>query len=182
MLHWQKIICSVLYMLSSIVCCDFCIHVDSSSGSWAHPIVLCVPNRVGASSQSTWDSFPPSPSTMKEPLTQVTLVITKHVNLTSREQSEPLSCADRQELRKILKIMETGPSYRMGLPHQTVWDLIGTSYWGDPLNVGGSNTIKISSARRREASCIWLNILSHSLINHMVKAATRTPSHLHVTL
>ena len=92
------------------------------------------------------------------------------------------SCANQQELRKISKIMETRPSYRMGFLHQTVWDLIGTTYWGDPLNVGGSSTVNISGARRREANCIWLNIPSHSFINHLVKAVTHTPSHLHATL
>ena len=32
-------------------------------------------------------------------------------------QSRPLSCADKQEIRETFKIMETGPSYWMGLLH-----------------------------------------------------------------
>lgn len=74
------------------------------------------------------------------------------------------------------------PSYWMGLPHQTVWGLFGTSYQGDPLNVGRSNTINIFGTIRRAASCTWLNILSHSLISHLVKVVTCTPSHIHMTL
>jgi len=31
--------------------------------------------------------------------------------------------------------------FRMGLIHQMVWGLIGTSYRRDPLNIGGSNTV-----------------------------------------
>jgi len=29
----------------------------------------------------------------------------------------------------------------MGLLHQKVWGLVGTSYQGDRMNVGGSNTV-----------------------------------------
>ena len=64
----------------------------------------------------------------------------------------------------------------MGFPHQTVSGLVGTSYWGDPLNVGGSNTVNIFGARRRTANCTWLKFPSHSLINHLVKGVTCTPS------
>jgi len=169
-------------MLSSLVCCDYRIRVDCSSRSCACPIVLCVPSRVGASSKPIWDSLPLSPSTMKETLTQVTLTITRHMNITSQRKSRPLSYADKQELRQISMIMETGPSYRMGLPHQTVWGLVGTSYQGDPLNVGESSTVNTSGARRRVVSYIRMNILSHSFINHLVKVVTRTPSHLRMTL
>ena len=37
--------------------------------------------------------------------------------------------------------MRIKPSYGMGLLHQTVRYLVGTSYWGDPLKVGRSSTI-----------------------------------------
>ena len=52
-----------------------------------------------------------------------------------------LLCAEQQELKQISKIMAIGQSYRMGLLHQTVWGLVGTSYQGYPLNVGGSSTV-----------------------------------------
>jgi len=55
-----------------------------------------------------------------------------------------LSCVEQKEIRQIFKRMETMPSYRMGLLHQTVWGLVGTSYRGDPLNFGGSNTTNTS--------------------------------------
>jgi len=42
--------------------------------------------------------------------------------------------------------------YHPGLLLQMVWGLVATSYQGDPLNVGGSSTINISSARRRARS------------------------------
>lgn len=41
-----RIICWVLYMLSSLVCFDYCIHVDCSWRSCACLVVLCVHNRV----------------------------------------------------------------------------------------------------------------------------------------
>ena len=49
----------------------------------------------------------------------------------------------KKEIRKIHKIMETMPSYRMVILHQIVCGLVGTAYWGDPINVGKSNIINI---------------------------------------
>jgi len=78
--------------------------------------------------------------------------------------------------------MEIIPSYQMGLLHQLVWGLAGISYQGDPLNVGGSSTINISSARRKVTNSLWLNVLPTPLIYHLVKAVTWTPSFPHTNL
>lgn len=37
--------------------------------------------------------------------------------------------------------MEIGPSYQMGLLHQTMLGIIRTPYQGDPLSVGDSSTV-----------------------------------------
>ena len=108
-------------------------------------------------------------------MTQVTLALIRHANLDVRRQSRPLTCVDKQELKKTLKIMEIGPSYWIGLLHQTVWGLVGTSCKGDPMNVGRSSTVNISGTRRRVEICLWLNVLSPPPINHLVKAVTCTP-------
>ena len=159
------------------MCCDCHICVDYSFEIFSHPVVLCVPNRVRASSQLTWDSLQPYPSIVKEPLTQVTLEITRHTNLTTWRWSRPLSYADRQDLRQIFKIMATRPSYQMGLPHQMVWGLVGTSYWGDPLNVSGFNIVNIFGARRRAASFIWLLLTSQDWTWNSISSPLLHPSH-----
>lgn len=87
-----------------------------------------------------------------------------------------LSCDEHQHLRQISKKMATGPSCQMGLLHKIMWGLVGTSYRRDTMNVGGSITISISSARRRVTSILWLNFLSTSLIYQLVKAVARAPS------
>ena len=58
--------------------------------------------------------------------------------------------------------METRPSYQMGLLHQMVWGLVGTSYRGYPLNVGRSSTVNIFGARRRAR---WQDVSSHHVLN-----------------
>jgi len=55
--------------------------------------------------------------------------------------------------------METRPSYHMGLLHQTGWGLVGTSYRGDPLNVGGSNTVNTSLPDQMNCAMICLILL-----------------------
>jgi len=62
---------------------------------------------------------PTLPLSGERTLTQVTLSITRNVNLT-RRQSITLSYANKKELRQIFMIMVIGTSYQMGLPHQTV--------------------------------------------------------------
>jgi len=101
------------HVLSSLVCCDFRNYVDSSSRSCTRPVVLYVPNRVG---------FPPirlglTPTlslSSERTLTQVTLSVTRHANLTTRRQRKLLSCVDKKEGRQTFKIMATG--------HHTGWD------------------------------------------------------------
>ena len=134
-MHW------VLYMLCSLVCCDCRIHVDSSARSCARPIVLCVPSRVGTSPNRLGTHSHPLPLQWKNHWHKIHLQSPGMWNPLIARQSRPLFCADKQELRQTFKIMATGPSYWIGLPHQTVWGLVGTSYWDDPLNVGGSSTV-----------------------------------------
>ena len=66
----------------------------------------------------------------------------------------------------------------LGLLLQMVWGLVGTSYQGDPLNFGRSNTVNISGTRRRARwqdeplksvlnLCTYL-MASHQIITHHV--------------
>jgi len=64
------------------------------------------------------------------------------VNLMVRRKNRPISCAKKKEIRQTFKIMETKPPYQTIHLHQTVWGLVGTSYWADPLNFGGPNAMK----------------------------------------
>jgi len=61
-------------------------------------------------------------------LTQVTLILTSHTQLVVRRQSRPLSCADKQEIRHILKINGNRAIIPDGTPTPVVWGLVGISY------------------------------------------------------
>lgn len=119
---------------------------------------------------------------MKEPWHKRHQALMRHAKLVVLRQIRPLSCVEKQLLRQIFMKMAIGPSYPMGLLHLIVWVLVGTSYRGDPLNVGGSGIVNISGARRRASSCLWMNVLSTPLINHLVKAVTYTPYHPRTSL
>jgi len=130
----------VMYVLSYLVCCDCRIRVDYSTGRFVCPFVFCVPSRVGTDPFQTRTHLHPLPLTVKEPLTQV------HLHSLGTWTSLPEDKADHSPVMtskiwgKSLRQWQLG--HHTGWdPHQMVWGVIGTSYWGDPLNVVGSNIV-----------------------------------------
>jgi len=152
----------VVRVICSPYVCDYRIYVDNSVGSCACPIVLCVSSKVANIPFQPKTYFHPLPLQWNKFDTSNTKALTRHANPIVWRQRRPLSRDDKQELRHIFMIMENGPSYQMGLLHQMVWGLIGTSYQGYPLNVGESSTINISGTRRRGR---WQADSSQSLLN-----------------
>jgi len=138
----------VVRVIRSLCVCDCRICVDYSTGSCACPAMLCVSDRVGTLPFRLETHFHPLPLRWKNLDTSNSSPHQAREPHCSKTKQTTLTCWQARA-KVYFKIMETGPSYQMGLLHQTMWGLVGTSYRGDPLNVGGSSTVNIFGARRR---------------------------------
>ena len=101
---------------------------------------------------------------MKEPLTQVHLHSLGMRTSLPEDKSDHSLVLTSKSWGKSLRQWQQGPCYRMGLPDQTVWHLVGTSYWDDPLNVVRPNTVNNSFHTRWTISAKYLCV-SHVLLN-----------------
>ena len=103
--------------------------------------LICTCLFLGGTITSHLEAHFSPPFCSKRTLTQLHYALTRHTYLVVwRYQHNTLMCWQLKP-RQISKYMETRPLYHMGLIHQTVWGLIWNSHRGDPLNVGGSNTV-----------------------------------------
>ena len=117
----------VLFMLSYLVCCDCRIRVDYSIRSYACPLCWVFLAKLGLI-PSTWNSpSPSSPLKVLEPLILIPWLTATITPFLLTELSYFPLC------NIVVKALPYNPL--LGLLHQMVWGLIGTSYWGYPLDM-----------------------------------------------